>query len=90
LYATTENGVLAITTKDMKVARTHSAPAAGVLTCVTTSADGLWIFAGDAKGGLWMWARGQAAAFRPRAQGHEGALHGLCVTPDETELAADK
>lgn len=89
LYATTENGVLAITTKDMQIVATHAAPSAGALRCVETSADGLWIFAGDDKGGLWMWAKGQVPAFRPRLQGHEGPLHGLCVTPDETELAAE-
>ncbi len=89
LYATTKDGVLAINTKDLSAGATYAAPNAGALTCVETSADGLWIFAGDAKGGFWMWGKGKTKAHAARAQGHEGALHGICVTPDETELAAD-
>jgi len=89
LYAATTDGILVIATDGMKAGITLAAPGAGALTCVTLSADGLWIFAGDAAGGLWMWARGQTAAWRPRAQAHEGAVHAICVTPDETELAED-
>ncbi len=89
LYATTKDGVLAIKTDGLKPVLTHVAAGAGALTCVATSADGQWIFGGDQTGGLWMWARGQTAPYRPRAQGHEGALLAICVTPDETELAED-
>ena len=87
LYATTTNGVAAIDTATMKVAATHAAPDAGELTCVTVSSDGVWILAGDAAGGLWIWQEGTPEAYRPRAQAHEGGVRGVAITPEETAAA---
>ncbi|MDF1702021.1 MAG: hypothetical protein P1V36_12765, partial [Planctomycetota bacterium] len=88
LYATTTDGVLAVDAATMKVRTTHAAPAGGELSCVTVSSDGVWILAGDMGGGLWIWQQGNPEAYRARVQEHEGAVHGVAITPEETEASA--
>ena len=87
LYAATAGGVLAIDTKTLKVAATHKADGAD-LTCLAVSSDGIWVLAGDAAGGLWMWQKGVAEPYRDRVQEHEGAVRGVAITPEETEIPA--
>jgi hypothetical protein len=84
LYATGPDGVLAIDTKTMKVKTNHDAPDGGGITCVTTSSDGLWVLAGDEHGGLWVWIKGQPAAWRARAQKHAGPVRAVAVTRETT------
>ena len=87
LYAAAPDGVLAIDTKTMTVRMKHAAPGSGGITCVGTSADGVWIVAGDAQGGFWLWAKGHADSFRPRVQQHEGAILAVALTTEETDFA---
>lgn len=88
LYVARVGGVLAVPTDTMQGGTLHSAEQKAVI-CVTVSADGQWILAGDAEGGLWLWARGETGAFWSRGKAHESAVLGVTLTPDETEAPGE-
>ena len=84
LYVGIADGVQVFDAMTLEPLIKHVGPEKAVL-CLTLSADGVWLFAGDADNGLWLWQNGAAKARFNNPGAHTEAVLSVAMTPDLTE-----
>ncbi len=89
LYVGIADGVQVYDAMTLEPGVKHAGPTKPVL-CLSLSADGVWLFAGDADNGLWLWQNGATKARFNNPGAHTEAVLSVAMTPDQTEVPSDE